>query len=96
MALISCPDCGTQVSDKATSCPKCACPLKETTLIEQTGKIWKAVQLAGGIFMALGILSVFFGCQSNSSNGTFFGMVLCSFGLTLFFMGRIMGWWYHG
>jgi uncharacterized membrane protein YvbJ len=27
MALISCPECGSEVSDKAPSCPKCGVPL---------------------------------------------------------------------
>lgn len=27
MALIKCPECGNQVSDKASMCPKCGCPL---------------------------------------------------------------------
>lgn len=27
MALIKCPDCGTDVSDAAAACPKCACPI---------------------------------------------------------------------
>ncbi len=27
MSLISCPECGKQVSDKAMSCPHCGCPL---------------------------------------------------------------------
>lgn len=27
MALITCPECGTTVSDKAASCPKCGCPI---------------------------------------------------------------------
>ena len=29
MALVSCPDCGTQVSDAATACLKCGRPMKE-------------------------------------------------------------------
>lgn len=29
MALIRCPECGKQVSDKASSCPNCGCPLRE-------------------------------------------------------------------
>ncbi len=29
MALIKCPECGKEVSDKATSCPNCAFPLQE-------------------------------------------------------------------
>ena len=27
MALINCPECSTQVSDKALSCPSCGCPI---------------------------------------------------------------------
>lgn len=29
MALIRCPECGAEVSNKATSCPRCAYPFKE-------------------------------------------------------------------
>ncbi len=28
MALINCPECNTQVSDKAEKCPNCAFPIK--------------------------------------------------------------------
>ena len=27
MALINCPECGTEVSDKADKCPRCAHPI---------------------------------------------------------------------
>lgn len=27
MSLISCSECGKQVSDKAASCPNCGCPI---------------------------------------------------------------------
>ena len=27
MAMIKCPECGNDVSDKALSCPKCGCPI---------------------------------------------------------------------
>ena len=30
MALISCPECKTQVSDRAVSCPSCGCPISST------------------------------------------------------------------
>lgn len=29
MALIKCPECGKEISDKASVCPNCGCPLKE-------------------------------------------------------------------
>lgn len=28
MALINCPECGKEISDKAASCPNCGCPIK--------------------------------------------------------------------
>ena len=30
MALIMCPDCKREVSDKAEACPHCGCPLSDT------------------------------------------------------------------
>ncbi|MDD6485266.1 MAG: zinc ribbon domain-containing protein [Clostridiales bacterium] len=27
MALIKCPECGKQISDKANACPQCGCPI---------------------------------------------------------------------
>lgn len=30
MALIKCKECGHEVSDKASACPNCGCPIKET------------------------------------------------------------------
>lgn len=29
MALIKCPECGKEISDKASTCPNCGCPIKE-------------------------------------------------------------------
>lgn len=29
MALINCPECGTEVSEKADKCPKCAYPINQ-------------------------------------------------------------------
>lgn len=36
MALIKCPECGKEISDKAEACPNCGCPIEkmEKTLIE--------------------------------------------------------------
>ena len=30
MALINCPECGKEISDKAASCPNCGTPINET------------------------------------------------------------------
>ena len=31
MALIKCPECGKDVSDKAKSCPNCGCPIESSS-----------------------------------------------------------------
>ena len=31
MALIKCPECGKEISDRASSCPNCGCPISQTT-----------------------------------------------------------------
>ena len=33
MALISCPECVKQVSDRAASCPDCGCPISTTPTV---------------------------------------------------------------
>lgn len=51
MPLISCPDCQTEVSDKAVSCPKCGYPLAKMKAKEQFSslgmKAVRGVQQAG-------------------------------------------------
>ena len=34
MALIICPDCGREISSRATACPHCGCPINADTLAE--------------------------------------------------------------
>jgi uncharacterized membrane protein YvbJ len=43
MAIISCPECGKQISDRAAECPQCGCPInvsvvekKDTNVNSQT------------------------------------------------------------
>ena len=31
MALINCPECNKEISDKAKSCPNCGCPININT-----------------------------------------------------------------
>lgn len=32
MALIKCSECGKEISEQASSCPKCGCPTKENKI----------------------------------------------------------------
>lgn len=36
MALINCPECGKEISDKAASCPNCGCPIEKTANVQES------------------------------------------------------------
>ncbi|MBS5080492.1 MAG: zinc-ribbon domain-containing protein [Clostridiales bacterium] len=33
MAIIKCPECAKEISDKAKSCPQCGCPINEKNIV---------------------------------------------------------------
>lgn len=37
MALIKCPECGKEISDKAAACPNCGCPIHAETPMKKVG-----------------------------------------------------------
>lgn len=39
MALIKCPECGKEISDRATACPNCGCPIKHEEDIKVDGNV---------------------------------------------------------
>jgi len=52
MALIKCPECQTEVSDKADKCPKCASPLKYVDPLEK---------ITSRLGLIIGVPYIFFG-----------------------------------
>jgi RNA polymerase subunit RPABC4/transcription elongation factor Spt4 len=38
MALISCPECAQQLSDRAPTCPHCGCPIAAPVSVSQTAR----------------------------------------------------------
>lgn len=49
MALIKCSECGTEVSDKASSCPKCGAPIAKSAQTESSTPILGIVSVGLGI-----------------------------------------------
>lgn len=39
MALINCPECGKQISNKAGSCPNCGCPINKVEIETEQDRI---------------------------------------------------------
>lgn len=46
MALINCPECGKEISDKAGNCPNCGCPIQpeQETVKDNRGERWSSEQ----------------------------------------------------
>lgn len=94
MALIKCPECGTEISDQAISCPRCGRVINNTT-IQLTNKRWKVVKLVAWIMIVVGGYMLL----SGSSNGGFqnpttgLGFTLVFIGVIVLFVGKLGTWW---
>jgi len=98
MALITCGDCGKDVSDKAPACPHCGAPLSRAIeaggqpvlTTQQTAKKYKGAQLVGCAMLVAGLVV---GCSSAQSTG---GGLLGAAGLLVYLGARLLAWWEHG
>lgn len=109
MALIKCPECETDVSDKAAACPKCAHPIVESSPPEQartvkvqttekTAKKYKLQILIGGFLMILGfllIISSISGQQLNVVTGIL-GVLATVGGVIWLIKAEFSSWRHHG
>lgn len=106
MAMISCTECGRQISDRATACPGCACPVggvkrsyAGVTVIEQTGKKYKGQIALASMMMIGGIAVAILGMMSSNENMRLIG-VLGVLGMVVgvIWLGiaKVAAWWSHG
>ena len=101
MALIKCPDCGTEVSDQAPGCPKCRRPMTQPAVqtIEKTGKRYKLQMLLAVALIIVGpvtCMAGFGGPTGEPSAAAGFGGLMFLGGLIWLFATKIWAWWHHG
>lgn len=108
MALIKCPECGTEVSSLAESCPKCAYPIAsggstqtqahggKIQTIERTSKRYKAQLLWGWFFEIVGIILMIVGGFKNIMGIFWFGVSIFCIALLWLIVVRFQIWWHHG
>ena len=98
MALIECPECKREISDKATSCPHCGVPIRTTitqsdgqmSTIQLTKKKYKLQKVFITIFLILGIIFLFF-TENNFGLGLFLFIGSAIWLIIL----NIVIWWHH-
>lgn len=88
MALISCPDCGAQVSDTAPACVACGRPIA-AQVIEQTAKRWKQAQLVAFALVVVGFVEWTLGSGGGWA-------VVALVGMVLLVSARLGAWWENG
>ncbi len=89
--IVTCKECGKQISEFATACPFCGCPLRQVIQrVEQTGKEYKA-----GMLISAGIFILAFAIMMNTGETELTVLFMC---LSLLgFVGcKIGAWWNHG
>ena len=103
MSLITCPDCRSSVSDKATQCPQCGHPFaressgkRSAQIIEKTRKRWKALRALGWLLIVLGILVLRSNGVPHDLRRAPVGLWVVGAGVTCIITSKIGAWWYHG
>lgn len=93
MALITCPDCTSEVSDQATACPKCARPLvKAPPPQDVSGARASNTLTFAAVGFFIGMALVWTGC--NIGGDAFEPknfMVMCMGGGLFAILGAILG-----
>lgn len=97
MALISCSECGKQISDRAKQCPNCGVPLSLSQVtIEKTSKNVKKLQLIGILILMLNGLLVLFAESHHDKELMKIAIVVF---VLLFIFAMFVAfkrWWEHG
>lgn len=86
--LIECPECKTQISSVACSCPSCGYPIAPR-VIEQTAKRYKLCQALSVPPLVVGV--VLWMTYPHESAPAWLAA-----GIGLYVYGRVGAWWRHG
>ena len=111
MALVTCSECGHEVSSQAAACPGCGCPIAVVAssapvaiaaqtgrgvTVERTSKRWKGQALLAGFLFFGGFAILVPSCISESPKTTIFSAAVCFIGAVWGIYVKLMTWWHHG
>jgi hypothetical protein len=94
MALIKCTECNNEVSDKASTCPKCGAPIKHSKIDEHRAAVTQShlsQDLSGPFMFQILIVAIVAGVYKESwlvFGGAFLGLMLV---LMIPVIGKIVG-----
>lgn len=73
MALIKCPKCGSEISDKSDKCIKCGCPLSSAAKLENEPKKKKIVKIVilFAMLITVAIAVIYFMGKNQKGGGLY-------------------------
>jgi len=108
MALISCPECKTKVSDSAVSCPSCGTPIAEAkqfdaagsplTTTQETSKKLKLHTLGSALMIIIGFIAIFVTASPNDAGNvepSRFPAFMIIIGVVWYIVAKFRIWWHH-
>lgn len=103
MALVKCPECGTQVSTAASACPKCGAPIATSGIgtplstIQQTSKRLKVHIIFSSLAFWFGLIWLLIAINSDSPTPSTspIPVLLIIIGLVWFLITKLRIWWHH-
>jgi hypothetical protein len=106
MALIRCPECDSEVSDKAQTCPRCAFPIAQQLQaplsadnrpieVELTSKRLKMQEALAVLLVLLGMGTGVAGALSESDIGCGVSTLMVLVGFIWLVVVRVRVWWHH-
>jgi uncharacterized membrane protein YvbJ len=88
MALISCAECGKEVSDKAASCPNCGAPISGASPVSLNPQSHIKVTRTGAKWEGIGFVLIIVGMIMAMASQGGFGGLLIAVGFVVFIIGR--------
>lgn len=110
MALIECPECGQNVSERAPTCPNCGAPILKSreeksintklNTIQQTSKRLKSHVLISSLMMIIGFIlllpAICSSSNSDSPSAVFYiALPITIAGLAWLIFTKLRIWWHH-
>ena len=88
MALISCSECGKEVSEKAISCPNCGAPVSGDSFVSLNPQSHAKVTRTGAKWEGIGFILIVVGMIMAMATQSVYGGILLFVGFIIFLIGR--------
>jgi len=104
MALINCPECEKQISNKAATCPNCGVAIADSresrgsgvaklTTTQSTSKSLKAQTIT---FVVIFFIGMWLALGANDPSWVQTGAIMAGLGFIGVVITKIRTWWHHG